>query len=61
MTALVAVPVVSIGSAAITEGGKPVWAAGKFVGGVAGVKEAEEQTIGAVTFMVESGSYSFAQ
>ena len=60
-TAQVVVPCADSSTATITESGKPVWKAGKFVAGVAGVTESVEQALGAVAFEIESGSYVFAQ
>jgi len=60
-TATVTVPCADAATASITESGKPVWAAGKFVAGVEGVTESTEQVLNAATFEVESGSYAFAQ
>ena len=60
-TARVTMPCADSTATTITESGKVIWKAGKFVPGAKGVTESEEQVLNGVTLEIESGSYVFAQ
>ncbi len=57
-TAEVGVPKLGLDAVAVSEGGRPIWEAGMFRPGVAGIGAGEENG-DAITFRVGSGSYSF--
>ena len=57
-TAEVGVPKLGLDAVAVSEGGRPIWEAGMFRPGVAGVGAGEDNG-DAITFRVGSGSYNF--
>ena len=57
-TAEVGVPKLGLDAVAVSEGGRPIWEAGMFRPGVAGIGAGEDNG-DAITFRVGSGSYNF--
>jgi len=56
--AKVSIPKIGLKNVTISEGGKPLWKDGSYVGGIAGITDGSESD-DCVTFDVGSGAYSF--